>query len=502
MLKKSVFTLLCLFFVIVGGRSFFAVEFDGFLRVGLEQYFLERPQINIYSRHLELGIFGDGQFHPIGTLASQSRFSAIPANMPLARLPATFATLGEAQSAATFFANSAPAWLADGTWGIFIPADYAALVGAESLPASTSRIALQADGQLVLISENANLRLQIRDSEGITNLGTRQYRGVIELARFRGQNLTAVNIIHIDEYLYSVVPSEMPALWNIEAVRAQAVAARTFTLHRLATRAAGDYQLCDTVFSQVYSGIGREHPYSTQAVRDTRGLVLIYDGQPILAVYSACAGGHTTNSEDAWGSPLPYLRARPELYPSPESMFWQRTITRSQINQLLNSANIHIGPTVSVEIITNDHGRVMQFIIHGQTGSHTLERENIRNFFNPAPGGGLRSRMFWLNTGEAAREVRGQRSEYILTANGLVPAPQTLYILDASGNMTPLTSDPLPLTSTFTTDAYYIHLSGRGWGHGVGMSQHGARAMADNGHDFRAILGFYYAGAELVNIGR
>jgi stage II sporulation protein D len=529
--RKTVFCLLCLVFLGTFGRGLFAYSsaqsesipsfdraafntpaFDGYLRIGLEQYFLERPQINIYSRHLEIGVFmvigpNGGHFHVLGNLATDSHFSAIPANMPLARLPLNFSTLNEAQMAAELFPGATPALLGDGNhdWGLFLPLQYADMFGATPLPASNRRVALTTNGNLVLISENENLNLQIRDIGGITGLGVRQYRGIIELARFRGQNLTAVNIVHIDEYLYSVVPSEMPALWPAEALRAQAVAARTFTFYRKAGWTGRDYNLCDTVFSQVYSGVGREHENSTRAVRETHGLIMTYDGRPIFAAYSSCAGGHTANSADVWGSALPYLIGRPEIHPATD-MLWERTITLSQINQLLNNANIHIGPAASVEIITNNQGRVMQFIIHGQTGSHILERETIRTFFNASQGGGLRSRMFTIVGGTI---LQGQQTAdhtaqatYVLSAHGIVRAPQALYFIDASGVLqtTALPAQQAPIGGALrmTSSGYYINLQGRGWGHGVGMSQHGARAMANAGYDFRQILLFYYQGVEIV----
>jgi len=522
LLKKTIFSLLCLLLIGAGGRSFFAMEIDGYLRIGLEQYFLERAQINIYSQNIEIGIFSGGNFHSMGSLSSLGRFEAIPAQSGLAQIPLSFGTLGEAQMASELFAHSAPAWLADGTWGLFIPAQHGEPYGAVPLSQSTQRILLFANNEMVLASDRP---LQFRDISGITNLGVRQYRGIIEFARFRGQNVTAVNIIHMDEYLNSVVPSEMPASWHIDALRAQAVAARTFTLHRMASWAGRDYDLCDTVFSQVYSGIGREHPNSTQAVSDTSGIIMLHNGVPISAVYSSCAGGITANSEDVWVTALPYLRSVTEIYPAAD-MLWQRTITLSQINQLLSNSNINIGAAVSVEIVTNQQGRVMQFIIHGQTGQHTLQRENIRTFFNPAPGGGLRSRVFTIVGGTATPVNSGQSptlpastaTSYVLGANeilqanpvGMISANSAGYGVVTAGQMIlgassvgivesapiapPVTGQAMRMVSS----GYSIALEGRGWGHGVGMSQHGARAMAEMGYDFRQILLFYYTGIEIT----
>lgn len=530
MIKKSIFCLLCLLFAVAGGRGVFASNFDGFLRIGLEQYFLEQSQITVYSTRLEIGIWQNSAFNVHGAIYSHSSFSVMPANLELAQLPMLFPTFAEAREASLHFSQSAPAMLGDGMWTLYVPIAYAAAHGGTQINASNQRIAIFAGPQLVLVTEGA---VQLRDTSAITNLGVRQYRGVIEFARFRGQGITAVNIIHIDEYLLSVVPSEMPASWHIEALRAQAVAARTFTLHRKVSWTGRDYDLCDTVFSQVYSGIGREHANTTQAVNDTRNLIMLHNGQPILAVYSSCAGGHTANSEEVWVATVPYLRGVQEVHQATD-MLWSRTITMSQINQLLTGEGINIGSATSVELITNENGRVMQLIIRGQNGNHTLQQEHIRTFFNPLQGGGLRSRNFTI-TGATTAPISGSlvappptasasTQTYVIGASGLATInPGYIVSLSAAGLgfahdgqiilgaggvsllNTTQTASPPQTTPTqtgqalrITSNSYTLQLEGAGWGHGVGMSQHGARAMAQMGYDFTQILLFYYTGIEIA----
>jgi len=325
----------------------------------------------------------------------------------------------------------------------------------------------------------------------------------------RSGSVSAVNIVHMNEYLFSVVPSEMPASWEMEALKAQAVAARTFTLYRMASWAGQDYNLCDTVFSQVYSGVFREHYRTTQAVLETGGLIMTYNGQPILAAYSSCAGGHTANSEDVWFASLPYLRGVPERHGATD-MLWTRTITLSQLNQLLAGANVQIGNATGIQLIHNPQGRVMQLIILGTTGNHTLERENIRSFFGPLDGNSLRSRNFVI-AGTSASTSPSQtqnRNVYIATATGLTQStltelgipPQGVTVMTSQGlSVIDVPTMPMPAEiSSTTSNGYYIHLEGRGWGHGVGMSQHGARAMAQMGYNFRQILHWYYTDIEIV----
>jgi stage II sporulation protein D len=312
----------------------------------------------------------------------------------------------------------------------------------------------------------------------------------------------------------------MPALWHIEAVKAQAVAARSFTLYR-AGRVGGDYDLCDTTFSQVYTGVSREHPNSTLAVNETAGLVMVHDGVPIFAAYSACAGGHTNNSEDVWVTALPFLRAVPEKYPG-NNLPWRRTVTLTEINRLLTSANINIGQAQYIEIITSDYGLVMELKIHGQTGIHTVHRGNVTSFFSPLEGGSLRSRTFTItggtttplgNVSPVSQSPQTQLQEtFILGASGnLVTAnfPQGLYFIDSSGIISPISTEtetpqeetpPIRQAVSVRSSGYHIILDGRGWGHGVGMSQHGANAMAQMGYTFTEILLWYYTGVDIIRL--
>ena len=506
-----------------------------FIRIGLESHFLEQEQIPIHTNSLTVGHFSAGNFHASGVLNSQANFQAQPSNSFFVRLPYTFQSLQQAQNAA--HPDAIPAMLGVNQWGLYLVAQgqehaqqlAGTITGSAVVNPSTSRVSISTGGALVLVSDNASANLQVHDATGITSLGVRGYRGFIELARFTGNRLTAVNIVDLEEYLFSVVPAEMPASWHIEALKAQAVAARTFTHHRMASPRTAHYVLCDTEFSQVYAGVQSEHPNTTRAVNYTRGLLILHNGQPILAAYSSSSGGFTANSEDVWVAALPYLRTVAEVY-EPGAMQWQRTLTLSQLNQVLSRANVNIGQATGVQIITNPQGRVMQFTIQGTAGSHTLERENIRTFFSSLPGGSLRSRNFTI-VGGAKTPLPGQN---LASVQGTVQ-PALAFIRGASetaqNNLTglhitsgqgtsPLANIPsivflsatgpvnapaatagtaaLPnLAASIISSGYYINLDGRGWGHGVGMSQHGARGMAEMGFNFRQILQHYYTGVEI-----
>jgi len=132
----------------------------------------------------------------------------------------------------------------------------------------------------------------------------RSYRGVIEVKAFASK-VKAVNALSMEEYLYGVVPSEMSASWPLEALKAQAIAARSEAIHKLGRHKEDGYDFCAEVHCQSYSGVERETAQTNMAVDETRGQVLCFEGKPIDAVYSSCCGGHT--QDNIFGSEIGYV---------------------------------------------------------------------------------------------------------------------------------------------------------------------------------------------------
>ena len=135
----------------------------------------------------------------------------------------------------------------------------------------------------------------------------RLYRGYLELIPASG-GLTVVNVVELECYLLGVVPSEMCAWYPLDALKAQAIAARTYALKNIGRFSSQGFDLTDTASSQVYGGYCSEDPHSTRAVEETTGIVLTYNGDLIDAVYSSTCGGFTECASEAWGHAVPYLR--------------------------------------------------------------------------------------------------------------------------------------------------------------------------------------------------
>ncbi|WP_172819615.1 SpoIID/LytB domain-containing protein [Gloeomargarita lithophora] len=274
------------------------------------------------------------------------------------------------------------------------------------------------------------------------------HRGRLRLVA-RGDGLLAVNHVPLEEYLYSVVGSEMYPYWPLEALKAQAVAARSFVLFRLRRPADPDFDVGRTVTWQAYKGYSRESDSTREAVSATSGQVVTHRGQIIEAVYHAASGGHTENVEDIWSAPRPYLRGVPDFDQEAPVYSWQKTFTQTELSRLLPG----VGQVRSLTPVrTTPQGRVIQMQVTGTAGNKTFTGGELRRLLE------LRSTLF---------QVTPNRGD-IASAN-LVNAPNGGF-----------------------------EFQGRGFGHGLGMSQWGAFGLAQRGYNYQQILQYYYQGTEIT----
>jgi SpoIID/LytB domain protein len=215
---------------------------------------------------------------------------------------------------------------------------------------------------------------------------TRNYRGSLRLTGGR-----TVDVVGLDDYVRGVAPREMPASWQPDAVRAQAVAARTYGAYERAANASRSYDICDTSACQVYGGAGAEDSRSNAAVTATAGQVLTYSGKPAFTQFASSDGGWTA----AGG--MPYLPAKADPYDGFSGNpvhTWTTTVTRSAIQKAWPSAG-----TVSRVVVTQRdgngdwHGRVEKLVLAGSKKNVTVTGDSFRSRF------GLRSSWFSFGTG-------------------------------------------------------------------------------------------------------
>ena len=306
-------------------------------------------------------------------------------------------------------------------------------------------------------------------------LQQRGYRGRLQLL-VGASAVRAINYVPLEAYLPSVVGSEMPASWPLAALRAQAVAARTYALRQ--RRPAQPFDLKATVASQVYKGVEAETDSTREAVRSTHSQVLVHGSSLINAVFHSSSGGLTENSGEIWRQQLPYLVSVPDYDQASPVHAWQLRIEPDQLARAFRE----IDGAFRIEVLsTTSSGRIRQARVTGPGGSLVLSGAELRQRL------GLRSTLARfdfeaspqavpfpppLPSLEGAFTAEGIRS----LASGLVQAPW-----------------PTPRPPAAPT----LLVSGRGYGHGVGMSQWGAYALALRGEDYRRILQHYYQGARI-----
>lgn len=340
------------------------------------------------------------------------------------------------------------------------------------------------------------------DEMTVVRVNGNSYRGTIEL-RAVGDTLTVINVLPLEEYLYGVLPREIPAAWPAETLRAQAIVSRTYALATKGRYAAAGYDLSATVSSQVYGGLGGEHPNTNAAVDATKGMVLTYRGDMVTAVFHASSGGYTENNEVVWrGSPTPYLRAVPDEFDSaqpdnPHSS-WQTNLTLADITAKLAAADSDVGEVYSVAAAGEKtaSGRQRGIVVRGSKGNREMEATDFRTLL------GLKSTRFDIIThseGECLniRVCDPAESLAVCGANGMTatkPARE-VFALGAGGVMNEIKTPSIAGVTKLTGE---VELVGQGWGHGVGMSQWGARGMALAGYNCSEILQHYYQGVDIV----
>ncbi len=338
-------------------------------------------------------------------------------------------------------------------------------------------------------------------SGGLLTFNGRAYRGTLDLTRDDEGDMIIVNQVDTASYLASVIGSEEPTTWMPEALAAQAIAARTYLATHLARH--DNYDIEGDTRDQEYDGLAGEATSTVRAVDRTAGLIATYNGRPIEALYSANAGGMTEDSENVYANALPYLRSVPS--PADEiaqasswghtSWQWTTEFTAPQLRSYIGARGIDVGDPERIELTRlTGTGRVLSAKIVGSSGSRDIGKDAPRYYF------GLRSTLFNVTT-------HPEETEYVEASNA--ERVRQLEFLGATvvRTFTMNVKDPDRAAHTLRVLGWQYRLparfvfTGKGYGHGVGMSQWGAQGMALGGKSAEEILRHYYLGIEITTLG-
>ena len=316
------------------------------------------------------------------------------------------------------------------------------LGGQPVLPHAPSWIrVIQRDGVVEVSGRRApGLRLRAVGGAGL-RMNSREYTGVIEIRR-SDDSLLVVNELPLEAYLAGVLKAEASEQWGMEMLKAQAIVARSYAAYHRQLNQAKPYHIVASTAHQQYAGrVAPDSPIWT-AVRETDGQVLLWEGQLFPAFYHTDSGGHTEDPRLVFArNNLPALPAvRVEFFSGSPYFYWTLDLGLSELAAVLKKGGISVGAITRLEVVERSPSlRVSRLVVHGNRGSATLRGNDFRRLI------------------------------------GYDTLKSTLFAVAVDGET--------------------AHFAGRGYGHGAGMDQWGAKAMAEQGYTARQILEYYYPGA-------
>ena len=348
------------------------------------------------------------------------------------------------------------------------------------------------------------------DRRGIW-VGQKRYAGKLKIF-VHDNEIFVVNILGVENYLSSVVGSEMPSKWPLEALKAQAIASRTYALKQ---KGNSIFDIDSTNRNQVYNGLESRTYKTSKAVRSTKSLVLTYKNKLINALFHSSSAGMTENSQDVWENEFPYLSSVKDFDKNNPKLQWQKRFSNEQLQKLFPG----IGGIKQIEIlnITNT-GRVKNVKIQGDYGIDQISGVDIRKRMN------LKSTLVRFKLIELNETKSDNEKPKISSTNTLEEKPIT-YIVEAGDSLSDIAyrfnvdlreiatlntiKDPSlininqilliprnPINNESSLEKILV-VSGYGSGHGVGMSQWGARYMATKGAKAEKILKHFYRGVKI-----
>jgi len=322
-------------------------------------------------------------------------------------------------------------------------------LGCAACPRSAGRadtVRAVANGQAVEIAGRSAPAFRLT-SDAPIRINGREYPATLEIVRY-GEGLAIVNELRLEEYVVGVLRAETSERWPVESLRAQAVVARTYAAFHRASSGAKPYHLVASTTHQMYTGRVPASSPIWDAVRDTAGQVLLWEGELFPAFYHSASGGYTEDPRTVFATRnMPALKAiRDEFSAAAPHFYWSLDLRLADLSDILRRDGYDVGTVTAIDVTERTPSlRVSTLTVHGTRSSARLRGNDFR-------------RMVGYET-----------------------IKSTLFAVALDGSV--------------------ARFSGRGYGHGVGMSQWGAKGMAEQGYKAEKILEYYYPGATLGMLG-
>lgn len=353
----------------------------------------------------------------------------------------------------------------------------------------------------VLMENETSISATPAQTDGNLAINDRGYYGTFQFVMEKDTKtnniyIRPINKVDVETYLRGVVPQEMPALWSMEALKAQTVAARTYALKH-----KNDANMVDTIAKQVYGGIIGIHPRSDNAIQETAGMVLKYNNSLIDAVFSASNGGKTEVNSSVWGgTALPYFAVVEDAFdynPATKDKFpWAIQLKQQQLPETLDLNDASTWWVTQKEAdVNNQVLKNMKTWLKNEGYIDDVNTVKIKKISK------LELNIAALSSG--GRVSKGTVNiDYLVKTNEKAVEKKTLVLNDTAASriraMVGIDKMPSYLVDVSKVENGSIYIQGRGNGHGVGLSQYGARNRADAGQSYQQILQFYFPKATLI----
>lgn len=351
-------------------------------------------------------------------------------------------------------------------------------------------------GDVVYAGNGVKIKISPNNTENGLTINDKHYYGSFEFYADNNGKITVVNVIDIEQYIKGVLPSEIYPSWKMEALKAAAIVSRTFALRNAtsSSHASLGFDVCNNTHCQMYEGTKKEHANTNAAIDETCGMVLMFDGKLAMTPYHSSTGGETASAAEVWGSnpqSYPYLTKifNPfEDYRNVPNGKWQNIVLPANIITFIpvSYAAKLSGGNLSFEY-DNNGGFINSMTVTDSLGNQVslTTSSQVRNFF----GRLVNSSNFGIGRTYIPSDSYSPGIS-VITASGE-------YDLTGIGGFEYITADGVK-TAAGLTEVYVF--DGKGYGHGVGLSQFGSRDMANAGFNYYQILMTYFPGTELVSI--
>ena len=437
------------------------------------------------------------------------------------QLPGSYAAFEEAQTAASS-SGGFPAWVNGaysvraGSYTTEADAQAAAvLVGGTAAGTSAYGVSVVKTGTNTILFQfdgGADLSLTVKpgldDSvETVTHFKGNRYYGAFQYRRVSGGDLTVSNLLPLESYINCVISREMSRSWPLEALKAQAVCARTYYATHLNRHNADGFDLCATTDCQAYYGMSETDSRTAQAAAETAGMQVWYNGALAETYYFSSDGGGTEDSRNVWGgsTAIPYLCGVIDPYEASvtgknANASWSVAFTSTELTSMLQAKGYNCAAITAIQTALSPTGNVktLTFVdANGKSWPFVTERW-VRNFLP-----GVKSIRYSVTASGATTG-----GTYYTDGGGTISSMTGVYAIGGDGKTAKVSGNPYVITGSGTsflpapaggtaTGETMFTFNGSGWGHNVGMSQWGAYAMADQGKTYNEILKFYFPGVEI-----